>query len=252
MPGQKLTAKVALITGAARGIGRSVAYAFAREGAQVVVSDVDFLEVKKVAQAIGSFGQALPVQLDVAATDSIREAFSQLRREWGVLDILVNNAGIQPPNQDFSSMPVETWDGTFTVNLRGMFLTSQAAIPFFKERGQGTIINTGSIAGLVHWKRNLSYLVSKAGVATFTKGLALELAEDKIRVNAIAPGHVDTELNKDLFTRRSSREEVARGVPLGRIATPDDLSGAYVFLASEAASYITGHVLVVDGNYSLL
>jgi NAD(P)-dependent dehydrogenase (short-subunit alcohol dehydrogenase family) len=237
--------RVALITGAAKRIGRSVALRLAAEGADVVVnyrsSEAEAEEV--VAQIAAKGRRAIAVQADVAKRSDVLEMFAGVEREFGRLDILVNNAGVFFPAK-FEELTEGQWDGILGANLKSQFLCSQAAAPMLRRSGRGRIVNFASLGGLLAWPAYTHYCVSKAGVIMLTRCLARALAPE-ITVNAIAPGTISfpndaPEIGAD-FIRRS---------PLHRTGAPEDIDDAVVFLAS--SSFITGQILVVDGGRVLV
>ena len=243
----RLKGKVAIVTGAGRGIGQSIALAFAREGARVVLGDLDASlldSVQAEIQALG--GQGLAFQMDVSNKGQVQAVVRQALERWGRIDILVNNAGIYEvlPTEEISE---EQWDRLLAVNLKGPFLCCQAVIPIMKGQEQGCIVNMASAAGKVGGtKAGVHYSVSKAGIICLTKQLARELGPHGITVNAVAPGRIDTPMIHAVSDEEN--EAFRRRTPLGRLGTPQDVANAVVFLASEEASFITGEILDVNGG----
>jgi 3-oxoacyl-[acyl-carrier protein] reductase len=245
-----LADKIALVTGGGRGIGRSLALALAEAGAAVAVADIDLDSAESVAAEIGAAGwRGMAVHVDVTNKPSVLEMIQAVVDRLGGLDILVNNAGIFPiaalPN-----LAEEEWERVLAVNLKGVFLCSQAALAPMRAGGGGRIINMASVSGLVGAVGFAHYAASKAGVIGFTKSLAREAAPMGITANAVAPGIVATEIASQTFPP-SALELYKSQVPLRRLGTPDDLTAIVVFLASPGAAYITGQVYTVDGGYTM-
>jgi len=244
--------KVAIVTGARRGMGKSHALLLAKAGAKVLLADVSQEECQSVAdEIIKSGGQALAVKCDVSKKDEVEKMVKTAIDEWGKLDILVNNAGICQ-FKPFLEMTEEEWDRTIDINLKGYFLCAQAAAKEMSKQKSGAIVNIASVvmgqigkgmAGLSH------YSASKGGIAALTKTLALELASCNIRVNAIAPGAIDTPMVAATKDDPKILEQVLAVVPLHRMGKPEEVSNAVLFLASDDSSYITGSIVVVDGGW---
>ena len=237
----KLQHKTALITGAGRGIGRAIAERFAREGARVAVADIDPNTANATATAIGP--EALGLAMDVSSKAAVLAGTAQVLDEFGQLDILVNNAGYLVYTT-FESCSEENWDRMVDINMKGPFLCAQAVIPHMKARRQGAIINMTSLAaktgGLA---AGPPYAAAKAGVLTLTIGLARALAPDQIRVNAIAPGVIDTAM-----TSAPEHDQLKASIPLGRPGQPEDVASCALFLASDDARHITGETIDVNGG----
>jgi NAD(P)-dependent dehydrogenase (short-subunit alcohol dehydrogenase family) len=245
----RLQNKVALITGAAVGIGAEIAKRFAAEGARVVIGDVNAVEARTTSESIRrSGGSARSVPLDVTKEESWKEALDGIRIAEGRLDILVNNAGITK-RIPITEMPLEDFERIMAVNVRGVFLGIKHALPFMKQHGGGSIVNISSICGLVgHKLTNETYTTSKGAVTLLTKSVAVRHARDNIRCNSIHPGTVDTPMMQALFTDPEKKRERLDEVPLGRLATAQDVANAALFLASDEAGFITGAALPVDGG----
>ena len=243
----RLQNKVALITGAAVGIGAEIAKRFAAEGAQVVIGDVNVVEAQTTSESIRrSGGSARSVSLDVTKEESWKEALEGIRTAEGRLDVLVNNAGITK-RIPITEMPLEDFERIMAVNVRGVFLGIKHALPFMKQHGGGSIVNISSICGLVgHKLTNETYTTSKGAVTLLTKSVAVRHARDNIRCNSIHPGTVDTPMVQALFTDPEKKRERLDEVPLGRLATAQDVANAALFLASDEAGFITGAALPVD------
>ncbi len=254
----RLKDKVALITGGGSGLGRATAIVFAREGAKVFVADVDGEGARRTVATIEDMGgQAGCVQADISTGAGAKKAVERTVARFGGLHILFSNAGIAGQNvgKPIDEVEEADWDQVLGVNLRGVYLCAKHAVPVMKRAGGGTIINTASIAGVVGLGAH-AYGASKGGVVILTKTMALELAQHNIRVNAVAPGFVDTPLSSGARRGLSETQQVANiarlaGLaPLGRIGHPEDIAHAVLYLASDEASFVTGHVLVVDGGYT--
>jgi 3-oxoacyl-[acyl-carrier protein] reductase len=248
-----LTGRVSLVTGAARGIGRAIADRLAANGSIVYYTDLDASEA---AAAAGANGRAL--RLDVTDPGGIAAAFEQVATECGRLDVLVNNAGINTLTHrvPLDQFPRSEWDRILAVDLTGVYEVSRAAVPLMRANRAGRIINIASIVGLVPLRLQSAYVAAKAGVVNLTKSMALELAPDGILVNAVAPGSTLTDGTRKLFYGDDGlfRESVKRmldHVPLGRPATADEIAVAALFLADPENTYTNGHVLVVDGGWTV-
>ncbi len=243
----RLEGKVAIVTGSAQGIGRAIALGFARDGAKLVVGDLKVDGAEAVAREIQGFGaEALALEADVSSEASAMNLKEEALRRFGRVDILVNNAGIYPLSPA-TQMTEEVWDKVLDTNLGGNFLCSRAVVPQMRAQKSGRIISVASSIAYKGAKNGSHYAASKAGIIGFVKALARELAADGITVNAVCPGIADTAFPR---AHHSDEEVYARGklIPLGRIAQPGDIAGVMNFLASDAASYITGQALLVDGG----
>jgi 3-oxoacyl-[acyl-carrier protein] reductase len=236
--------KVAVVTGAARGIGFEIARQFAIRGAAVAVVDISESGAADAAEVIGP--GALPVVCDVSDSGSVEGMLAAVVSRFGGVNILVNNAGICE-RVGVEELTEEQWDRVMAVNLKGPFLVTKAALRYMKPRGQGRIINIASIAGKIGGLMvGLHYTASKGGLLAMTRGLARELAPFGITVNSVCPSMADTEMG-GLFKGEERRNYIA-GVPLKRLATAEDVAGAVMYLASDAASYVTGEVIDVNGG----
>jgi 3-oxoacyl-[acyl-carrier protein] reductase len=244
-----LTGKVSLVTGASRGIGRAIARALAAEGATVVLGARDPIRLAEaVAEIAGEGGRAEAVSLDVADRAAVEAAVAGILTMHGRLDHLVNNAGITRDNL-LLRMKAEEWEAVLATNLSGVFHCTQAALrPMLKQRS-GRIVSVTSVVGLTGNAGQANYAASKAGILGFTKSVAREVASRSITVNAVAPGFIETDMTAAMTDK--AREAVVAAIPMGRVGRPGDVAAAVTFLVSEAAAYITGQVLGVDGGFHM-
>jgi 3-oxoacyl-[acyl-carrier protein] reductase len=247
----RLANKIALVTGAGSGFGEGIARTFAREGAKVVIADINEKAAQGVAAAIGK--DAIAVRTDVSQRADVEAAVKVARDAFGGLDILVNNAGINFNRAPLTEVTEEQFDRIFAVNVKSIYLFAQAVVPHFRKVGGGVIINIGSTAGLRPRPGLTWYNTSKGAVNLASKSMAVELAPDKIRVCAIAPTIGETALLASFMGGDSEelRAKFRAGVPLGRLSTPQDVANAALFLASDEADFLTGVVLEVDGGKSV-
>jgi glucose 1-dehydrogenase len=241
----RLKDKVALVTGAGRGIGEAIALAFAREGARVAVADVDPKTAAATARRLGARGLAL--QMDVASKTSVDEGFAAIDKKWGRIDIAVPNAAIEPI-VPFLELDEDTWDRIIDTNLKGTFLVAQAAARRMVRRRSGVIITLSSVNAEVARPESAAYAATKGGVRQLTKAMAISLAPHGVRVNAIGPGTVVTGLTRHLLKNRKWRDAVYARTPMQRVAEPREIGEVAVFLASEMSSYMTGSTVYVDGG----
>jgi len=248
--GGQLTGQVAIVTGAARGIGRAIALALAREGAAVVVNYRTHKELaEQVVQAVRAMGSdAVAVQADVTCPDAARALVQAALDRWGRVDILVNNAGVALYRL-LLDMSVDEWDALMAVHLRGAFNCSQAVLPHMLRAGRGRIINISSVWGQVGAANEVAYSTAKAGLIGFTRALAKEVGRAGITVNAVAPGAIETDMLNGLSD--AERAELAEDIPLSRLGRPDDAAAAVVFLASPAGGYLTGQVISPNGGMAM-
>ena len=243
--------KVALVTGGGSGIGRATALAFAREQAKVVVSDVHVGRGEETARIIeDSGGQAVFVKADVSVETEVEAIVGQAVKTYGRLDCAHNNAGVEreytDPDIRYSE---ETWSRTIDTNLKGIWLCMKYELPEMQKQGGGAIVNTSSVAGLVGVSEQPIYVASKHGVVGITKSVALEYADKGIRVNAVCPGLIRTRLMDQIHQAHPELEaEQDQWQPIGRIGTPEEAAEAVIWLCSEKASFVVGHMLVVDGG----
>lgn len=244
--------RVAIVTGASSGLGRQFALTLARAGAKVAIAARRQDRLADLTRQIQAFdGRAVPVPLDVTDAASVAECVRAAETELGPISILVNNAGIAVSTPALELAEAD-WDRVIDTNLKGAWLMAQETARHMARLGHGgTLINIASILGLTAVPRVASYCAAKAGLVNLTRALAGELARYKIRVNALAPGYIETDLNRDYLRSEAGRAMVDR-VPLRRFGKPEDLDGALLFLASDASAYVTGAVLTVDGGQSAI
>jgi 3-oxoacyl-[acyl-carrier protein] reductase len=239
-----LADRVAIVTGGGRGIGRAIALRLAEAGANIVLNDIE--PVEDVVSEIKAMGrQALPVLGDVSSAAEVDKMVAEAASAYGRIDILVNNAGIAR-DQLLLRMTEEEWDSVLAVDLKSVFLCTRAVLKHMTKQRWGRIISIASVVGIVGNPGQANYAAAKAGIIGFTRTVAKEVASRGITVNAIAPGFIDTEMTKHL--KAEWREELKKRIPLGRFGSPADVAEAVAFLASDAAGYITGQVLGVDGG----
>ena len=245
--------KVALVTGASRGIGEAIARTYAKAGAKVVLASRKLdglLEVQKKIEADG--GEALAVACPTGSKEQIEALVAQAIARFGKVDVLVNNAATNPYFGPMMLVEDVAWDKTFEVNVKGYFYTTRAVVKHLMDRNApGAIVNVASVAGQMAMPLQGVYSMTKAAVISMTKTLAYELAASNIRVNAIAPGFVDTKFAAAVLKNDALLDEVLKRTPQRRYARPEEIAGGAVYLASDAASYVTGHTLVIDGGMTL-
>ena len=246
-----LTGKNALVVGASSGLGKQFAKALARYGANVAISARRVEKLEELKKEIEDMGvKCVSAPCDVSSEESILDCVELLKDEFGRIDILCNNAGIDIFN-DLFTYSTEMWDKSMDTNIRGMFIMSREIGKLMKEQNYGKIINTASIGGRFASDGNIAYYASKGAVINFTRGLAADLAEYNVTVNAIGPGVFDTELTHDTLDTDFGRESLAR-VPLGRFGEEGDLDGILIYFASDASRYCTGQTIFVDGGSTIL
>lgn len=250
---RSLEGKVAVITGAATGIGRASALLFARAGARLALADVREPELSRtVAEVREAGGEATPVVADLARPEDCAAVVDAAVRAWGRLDVLFNNAGVgtMVVGGTVETIGLERWDLAQDVNVRALYLTSRAAIPHMRAAGGGSIVNTASVAafGGSRERPSHAYATSKGAVLSLTRAMAATYGRDRIRVNAICPGTIRTRLTEDIIGRAERDAAEGRGIPLGRVGEPEDIARCALFLASDDAVWISGAHIVVDGG----
>jgi 3-oxoacyl-[acyl-carrier protein] reductase len=242
----ELKEKVALVTGAAQGIGKAVALMLARHGADVIVADVNLEKAQETAREVEAIGRgAMAVKVDVTRLSDVEQMVESALGRFGKIDILVNNAGIAR-DKLILRMTEEDWDAVLDVNLKGTFNCTKAAIKHMSKQRSGKIVNIASVVGEMGNAGQANYSASKAGVIGLTKTIAREFAQRGINVNAIAPGYIQTPMTDGLPDK--AKEELKRMIPMERLGQPEDVAHAVLFLVSEASSYVTGQVLNVNGG----
>ena len=243
----KLKEKAAIVTGAGSGIGRASAILFAKEGAKVVVADIDSRNGQETAETImGRGGEAVFIQVDVTKAVGVQQMVDTAVEKYGQLNIIFNNAGILQELKPVESITEEEWQHIFDVNVKSVFLGAKYALPELKKTGSGVIINTSSISGLRPRPQNAVYTASKGAVIMLTKALAIELAPFNIRANCICPILTDTPL-LNIYSAETKKKFIST-IPLGRLAEPEDIANAALYLASDESAMVTGVALNVDGG----
>ena len=256
---RSLKNKTVLITGASSGIGKAIAQRFGKEGSHVIINFLNNEEkADKVVQQIKhEGGSAEKFMADISREDQVRNMFSFIKKQYGVLDILVNNAGRQK-DSPFTAMTLADWKAVIDVDLTGHFLCAREAARLFIDQQKkdnpnspGVMVFITSVHQNIPWAKRANYCAAKAGVSMLMKTIAQELAPHKIRVNAVAPGAVKTAINKDNFEDKESRKQIMRKIPYGRPGKTEDIASAVAWLASDEADYVTGETLFVDGGMEL-
>jgi NAD(P)-dependent dehydrogenase (short-subunit alcohol dehydrogenase family) len=249
----RFAGKVAFVTGAANGIGRAAAIEFAREGASVAVADVSEKGNQETVRMIEDLGgRALALSCDVTRAEDVRAALGKTIEAFGRLDFAFNNAGIEYTIQPLGDITEDEWDRIIAVDLRGVFLCMKHEIPLMLEQGGGAIVNTSSGAGVKGFKGGAAYVAAKHGVIGLTKAAALDYAASNIRINAVCPGIIDTPM-MDRFSGGTpeGRQAVIAQEPVGRMGKPEEIGAAVVWLCSDAAAFVVGHAMVIDGGQTV-
>lgn len=245
----KLKNKIAIVTGSRRGIGRSITLELAKEGAKVVVSDIDLKECQNVCDEIKKTGSdAIAVKCDVSKKRDVDAMVKKTIQKFKRIDILVNNAGVFLM-KPFVQMTEKDWDFVLDINLKGVFLCANAVAKQMVKQKGGKIISIASIAGEVGFMNSSAYCASKAGIINLTRELAMELSPHNINVNVVAPGVIATKMTEDMLKDKKAKEVLLANIPLGRMGNPEEIGKAVIFLASNDSNFITGHTLVVDGGW---
>ena len=244
----RLEGKVALISGGARGMGAAEARLFASEGAKVVLGDVLESEGQQVeAEIAEAGGEAVFVHLDVTSEDDWQQAVDTAIERYGGLHILVNNAGIWNGG-NVETQTIDGWDRIMDINAKGVFLGTRAAIPAMRESGSGSIVNISSVAGIIGSIGATAYNASKGAVRLLTKSTAVQYAAEGIRCNSVHPGPIETQMIREVYPDKETRNSRVSAIPMGRMGEMDDVAKGVLFLASDEASYMTGSELVIDGG----
>lgn len=257
---QRLKGQSALVTGASSGIGKAIALAMGREGANVVVNFNSNEESAQqiVSEIASAGGNAIAVGADVSKETDVKQMFDRMFKAFGTIDILVNNAGLQK-DAPFVEMTLSDWEKVIGINLTGQFLCAREAAKEFIRRGiikersvaAGKIIFTSSVHEVIPWAGHVNYAASKGGTLLLMKSVAQELAPQRIRVNSVAPGAIKTAINKSEWTDPASEKKLLKLIPYGRIGEPEDVARAAVWLASDDSDYVNGETLVIDGGMTL-
>ncbi len=250
MTERRFAGKVAFVTGAGSGIGRATAIAFAAEGAEVVLADIDTVGNEETARLVAEHGgRVLSVKCDVTASSDIQSVIEQTVREFGRLDVAFNNAGIEQPPAPLVDISEDGWSRLLDIDLRSAFLCMKYEIPAMLENGGGSIVNTSSGAGVVGIRGQAAYVAAKHGLIGLTKSAALDYAAQGVRVNAICPGIIETPM-MDRFSGGTpeGRDRVIGQEPVGRMGRPEEIASAVLWLSSDLGAFATGHAMVIDGG----
>ena len=251
----QLDDKIAIITGAGSGIGEAIAHLFAKEGAKVIISDIDEKGGNRVQKDIETLGRyATFMKIDITKEDEVERMVESTIKTFGKIDILVNNAGYYAFNDRVTDIKIKDWDLVHAVNLRGVFLGCRFVIPHMIKAGGGIIINTASESGITAKDILAAYTTSKAGVVMLTKQIAIDYSSENIRINAVCPGYVETKMVRESYAAKKNPELYKQSLidlhPIGRMGTPEDIAQLFLFLATDNSSFITGTAISIDGGLS--
>jgi len=245
-----LLGKVAIVTGAGRGLGWAIAERLAKDGAKTVIAEIDWPSAKEKASALQQMKrEALAVRVDVSQWADVQEMIKQVMNKFGRIDILVNNAGILGPYSPAEEYPEDLWDQVIAVNLKGAFLCCKAVIPIMKKQGSGNIVNIASVAGKEGNASMAPYSASKGGIIALTKTLGKELATGNVRVNAVSPALLETDMAKAMTP--AQRALLTSKIPMGRLGKPEEVAAVVKFLVSDEASFVTGQCYDISGGRSV-
>ncbi|RJQ38162.1 3-oxoacyl-ACP reductase FabG [Candidatus Microgenomates bacterium] len=247
----RLKDKVAIVTGGGTGIGRGIAVLFAKEGAKVVITGRRPEMLNETVELIKqNGGEAIAVSTDVSDFDQVSSLVEKTIQEFGKIDILVNNAGIYLAH-DAMSASEDEWNKVISIDLKGCWVCTKAVLPKMVNQGKGKIVNIASIAGIIGFEQSAAYCAAKGGVVNLTREVALDFASKHININAIAPGVIDTDMTKGFLNDETAKKNFLDKTPVGRVGKPEDIAYAAVYLASDESDFVTGHVLVVDGGWTI-
>lgn len=248
----RLTGKVALITGAGNGQGASEAYLFAKEGAKVIATDIQFDKVKAVTEQINKdFPEStIALKHDVSSEEEWKHVVEAGVEKFGLITVLVNNAGILAM-QPFMEVTYDIWKKAIDINAWSQFAGIKAVVPYMREAGSGSIINIGSLASIIAAGGFNPYTASKGAIEALTRSAALELGPDNIRVNSVHPGGIDTQMTRDTYTTKEAKQAIENAVPVKRLGQPEEVAKLVLFLASDDSSYVTGTEQIIDGGISI-